>query len=63
MIQETLQLIEAELVDLRSKYTEQDISIKRLLEKRELAISSLKKGQLTTSKQKDWRLKQKWKLL
>ena len=39
---QNLQLIETELVELRSKYTDDDMSIKRLLEKRKLTIDLLK---------------------
>ena len=40
---EGLEKIDNQLVEQRSKYTEEDISIKRLLEKREYMLEALRK--------------------
>ena len=39
---QALQVIESQLVELRSKYTDEDMSIKRLKEKRKLTIDALR---------------------
>ena len=47
-----LQSIETELVELRSKYTDQDMSIKRLKEKRQLTIDLLRERSINYLKAK-----------
>ena len=49
---QNLQSIETQLVELRSKYTEQDLSIKRLEEKRKLTIDLLREKEINYLKAK-----------
>ena len=50
---QNLQEIESKLVEARSKYTDEDRSIKRFIKQRDLAIEILKIGQLITLKLKN----------
>ena len=49
---QNLQSIDTQLVELRSKYTEQDLSIKRLKEKRKLTIDLLREKEINYLKAK-----------
>mgnify|MGYP001187134744 CR=1 FL=1 len=49
---QTLQSIESELIDLKSKYTEGDISVRRLIEKRNLAAEMLNQRAINSLKAK-----------